>query len=355
LLEPYITIEYMNTDAKDQAVRMIHSLGFQWPVQGPFIFCVHHLDLYPAGNGNGGPDVSLEGRALGNDFSPRDGWRMYHGQKVPGFPSHPHRGFETITITLRGLIDHFDSAGGTGRYGFGDVQWMTAGSGLQHSEMFPLTQPEKPNTLELFQIWLNLPRNKKMVKPYYTMHWKEQIPVKKFHDENGKVTEVRIIAGELSGTPALPAAPDSWAADPSNGVRILLIRQDGGAHWSLPEAKNGSGRILYFYKGSSSRIAGVRIEEKEAAELASSAELTLENGNREGFFLLLEGMPINEPVFQYGPFVMNNEAEVQKAFDDYRKNAFGGWPWPSPEYIHPVNTKRFARYSDGSEEFPEKD
>ncbi len=151
-------------------------LGFQWATADPFLFCVHHLDLYPAGNAQFGPQGSLAGRSIGNDFEPRDGWRMYHGSTVPGFPEHPHRGFETITFARKGYIDHSDSLGASARFGRGDVQWMTAGSGVVHCEMFPLLSPDGPNTVELFQIWMNLPADDKMVDPYFTMLWSEQIP-----------------------------------------------------------------------------------------------------------------------------------------------------------------------------------
>ncbi|MCA1757901.1 MAG: pirin family protein [Bacteroidales bacterium] len=116
----------------------IRPMGFNWPTRDPFLFCVHHLDLYPRGNGEMGPAASLAGRNLGQDFTTKDGWRMYHGERIPGFPAHPHRGFETVTVVLDGFVDHSDSHGSAGRYGNGDVQWMTAGSGLQHAEMFPL-------------------------------------------------------------------------------------------------------------------------------------------------------------------------------------------------------------------------
>ena len=97
------------------------------------------------------------------DFAGADGWRMYHGSIVPGFPQHPHRGFETVTFVRQGFIDHSDSLGATARFGRGDVQWLTAGEGIVHCEMFPLLDREGPNPCELFQIWLNLPAADKMV------------------------------------------------------------------------------------------------------------------------------------------------------------------------------------------------
>ena len=113
----------------------IENLGFPWATRDPFLFCVHHLDFYPKGNGRGGPAASLRGRQIGNDFIIKDGWRMYHGAKIPGF-AHPHRGFETVTVVQRGMVDHADSMGAAGRYGGGDVQWMTAGSGFSTRKCF---------------------------------------------------------------------------------------------------------------------------------------------------------------------------------------------------------------------------
>src|SRR5262249_40395259 len=127
-------------------------LGFPWVTADPFLFCVHHDDAYPAGNEKMGPAMSLAGRNLGQDFAGKDGFRMYHGTVVPGFPGHPHRGFETVTFVRRGYIDHSDSLGAAARFGPGDAQWLTAGGGIVHSEMFPLLEREKPNPLELFQI-----------------------------------------------------------------------------------------------------------------------------------------------------------------------------------------------------------
>src|SRR3954470_3496991 len=112
-------------------IKQIRPLGFPWETADPFLFCVYHNDAYPAGNELMGPAASLAGRDVGQDFAGKDGWRMYHGDTVPGFPRHPHRGFETVTIVRRGLIDHSDSLGATARFGHGDVQWLTAGRGLE--------------------------------------------------------------------------------------------------------------------------------------------------------------------------------------------------------------------------------
>ncbi|MGB0850943.1 MAG: pirin family protein, partial [Bacteroidia bacterium] len=182
------------------AIIKTRPLGFQWETQDPFLFCVHHEDAYPKGNADQGPSKDkLVGRNIGNDFHIRDGWRMYHGKKVPGFPGHPHRGFETVTVVRKGIVDHSDSMGAAGRYGNGDVQWMTSGKGVQHSEMFPLVNQKETNPMELFQIWLNLPKKDKMVEPHFKMLWREDIPKIKHKDINEKTTHIEVIAGNISG------------------------------------------------------------------------------------------------------------------------------------------------------------
>ena len=150
------------------AIIHISPLGFPWQTKDPFLFCAFHEDTYPPGNTDLGPDPTLlTGRNLGQDFQSKDGFRMYHGTVVPGFPAHPHRGFETVTIAQKGLVDHSDSLGAAGRFGNGDVQWMTAGKGVQHCEMFPLLNTSKNNPLLMFQIWINLPKAKKMCAPHF--------------------------------------------------------------------------------------------------------------------------------------------------------------------------------------------
>src|SRR5262249_55423516 len=176
----------------DRIVMETAPLGFPWVTIDPFLFCVHHDDAYPAGNEQMGPAASLAGRNLGMDFEGKDGWRMYHGEVVPGFPQHPHRGFETVTISRSGYIDHSDSLGAAARFGPADGQWLTAGGGIVHSEMFPLLDRAKPNPVELFQIWLNLPSEDKMVAPHFGMLWSKDIPRIAFVDDAGRSTEVTV-------------------------------------------------------------------------------------------------------------------------------------------------------------------
>lgn len=329
----------------------IRPLDFQWHTTDPFLFCAFHRDNFPKGNGEFGPDASLAGRNIGQDFELRDGWRMYHGDRIPGFPGHPHRGFETITIVPHGLVDHADSLGAAGRYGDGDVQWMTAGKGLQHSEMFPLLDKDDDNPLLLFQIWLNLPAASKMVEPNFTMFWKEDIPVIQSADDQGKHTSVEVVAGKYEGTTAPSPPPDSWAADPESHVAVWLVELEEGATWTLPAHAIGLSRMLYFYAGESIDAAGQVIQVSHGLQLNSVEALEIKAIGKSASLLLLQGKPIAEPVAHYGPFVMNTREELQQAFTDYQRDQFGGWPWERNDQVH-GERGRFARYADGREEEP---
>ncbi|MGI9133636.1 MAG: pirin family protein, partial [Rhodoferax sp.] len=290
---------------------------------------------------------------LGQDFSGKDGWSMYHGARVPGFPAHPHRGFETVTIVRRGLVDHCDSLGAAARYGNGDVQWLTAGSGIQHSEMFPLLQQDHDNPAELFQIWLNLPARSKMAAPHFGMFWSENIPRHRAQDAQGRSTEVVCVAGSVGSARALAAPPHSWASAADSDVAIWTLRMQAGARWTLPAASLAqTRRQLYFFSGQDLQAAGQALPPGTAIELRSDATVELVNGGSPAEMLLLQGRPIGEAVAQYGPFVMNSQAEIHQAFADYRQTGFGGWPWPRNDPVHPHKQGRFARHVDGSVEHP---
>jgi quercetin 2,3-dioxygenase len=334
-------------------VLAVKPLGFPWETADPFLFCAYHDDAYPRGNGAMGPAVSLAGRDIGQDFSRKDGWSMYHGDSVPGFPAHPHRGFETVTIVRKGLIDHSDSLGATARFGGGDVQWVTAGRGLVHSEMFPLLKTDEDNPLELFQIWLNLPKRSKMAEPHFTMLWNEQIPRRVLQDAEGRHTEVAVVAGRFGDLAPLPPPPDSWAAQAEGEVAIWTLRMEPGAAFQLPPATlAGTERTLYFFKGESANVGGRAVEGPVAIRLDAGVEVPIVAGDGVCEFLLLQGRPIGEPVAQYGPFVMNTQQEIMQAMQDYRRTQFGGWKFQDAAPVHGSAPERFARYPDGREEKP---
>ena len=326
---------------------VVKPLGFPWVTADPFLFCVHHNDHYPRGDARLAPVASLAGREIGADFSGKDGWSMYHGDVVPGFPAHPHRGFETVTIARRGYIDHSDSLGATARFGKGDVQWLTAGKGIVHCEMFPLLERDQDNPVELFQIWLNLPRKSKMATPHFTMLWGDTIPRRTITDAAGCTSELVLVAGDPAAPPPPPA---SWAADPTSGVAIWTVAMSPGATLTLPAGPAGARRSLYFFAGSGVTVDGTAGPPKRGMFWDGAPAVTITNGDAPAELLMLQGRPIGEPVVQYGPFVMNSREEIQQAFTDYQRTQFGGWPWPAPDPVHAVDAGRFATRPDGVSE-----
>jgi quercetin 2,3-dioxygenase len=322
-------------------------LGRQWGTSDPFLFCVHHLDRYPAANEHMGPAASLEARDIGMDFSGTEGWSMYHGSIVPGFPQHPHRGFETVTYVRQGLIDHSDSLGAAARFGRGDVQWLTAGSGIVHCEMFPLLDRTGPNTTELFQIWLNLPSEDKMVDPYFTMLWNAEIPRLALADDEGRLGELTVIAGVIDGAQPLPAPPDSYASRAGSDLAIWHLVLEPMAQWVAPPAASAeTTRSLYVFEGSMS-VADHPVTESTGIVVRSDEPIRITAGPAGAEVLLLQGRPMGEPVAQYGPFVMNDRAGIEQALNDYQTTGFGGWPWPTDDPVQPRDAGRFARHADG--------
>ncbi|MBS4539008.1 pirin family protein [Clostridium sp. D2Q-11] len=314
---------------------------------------MHHLDFFPKGNGDMEvPKDHIKDRNPNGDFDFDNDFRMYYGKTVPGFPVHPHRGFETVTIVLQGFVDHSDSAGLSGRYGAGDVQWMTAGKGMQHAEMFPLVNDDKDNTLELFQVWLNLPSKSKFVDPHYKMLWNEDIPIVVEENEDGNKANINVITGSYNGTNSLDPNPDSWAFDRDNHVNIWTIHLEPGASFTLPKVSDTLNRTLYLYQGKNIKIDETTIDSQATLKLAGDQEINVVNGNKDSYLLLLEGEPINEPAINYGPFVMNTMDEINEAYKDYEETKFGGWPWDRVDPVNPSDSGRFAKYGENNIDIP---
>eukprot|EP00546_Thalassionema_frauenfeldii_P021140 CAMPEP_0178896178 /NCGR_PEP_ID=MMETSP0786-20121207/1013_1 /TAXON_ID=186022 /ORGANISM="Thalassionema frauenfeldii, Strain CCMP 1798" /LENGTH=349 /DNA_ID=CAMNT_0020566521 /DNA_START=41 /DNA_END=1090 /DNA_ORIENTATION=- len=324
-----------------------------YPTSDPYLFCVYHKDQYPQGNGK--MEAPFPGN--GHDFNPSNPYRMYHGDLIPGFPQHPHRGFETITATIDGVIDHADSAGNCGRYGMGDLQWMTAGEGIVHSEMFPLLKTDEENPLRFFQIWLNLPAKSKMVKPSFVMFWANDVP--EFRSEDDKATATVWVGSNYWGIKKNNSPPpDSWASDETNDVALVHIKIHPGGKIILPKAHESSvNRSLFYIEGSSGMLVdGQAINDKVFLSLDPTKDVTLQLPDEHktaGEFLWLQGKPIDEPVASYGPFVMNTQQEIRQAFSDYRETEFGGWPWPRDDMVFPMEKGRFALH-EGKETEPIK-
>jgi redox-sensitive bicupin YhaK (pirin superfamily) len=252
---------------------------------------------------------------------------------------------------MEGLIDHTDSLGNGGRYGQGDLQWMTAGKGVVHGEMFPLVKTDANNSNRFFQLWLNLPSQDKMVDPDFKMHWAPEIP--KVQSDDGK-TEITVWAGNYGKKQALPPPPNSWAAKLSSEVAIWRIRIQPGGTIALPPAAGGTSisRCLYFYEGDRIRVADKTFKQPTQITVRADAEVSLAaEGSQEVEVLMLQGKPIGEPVAQGGPFVMNTAKEIRQAYADYQTTRFGGWPWPEDAMVFPREKGRFAKLR-GVETFP---
>jgi redox-sensitive bicupin YhaK (pirin superfamily) len=228
-----------------------------------------------------------------------------------GVEEHPHRGFETVTIAYRGSVDHQDSSGNSGTISPGDVQWMTAASGVVHKEMHEKNFTATGGDFEMVQLWVNLPAAYKMSKPRYQGILSAQIPLV----ELGKGASARIIAGELNGIkgPAKTFTP----------INLFDVRleADGIGELHLPPGQNSAIVLLrgdVLVNGSS-----VLKGEAQIAPLSPAGRAVLLEAKAESLLLVLSGEPLNEPVAAYGPFVMNTEAELRQAVEDYQAGRMG--------------------------------
>ena len=225
---------------------------------------------------------------------------------IAGFPSHPHRGFETVTYLLEGRMRHKDNAGNEGVIEAGGIQWMTAGRGIIHSEM-----PEQEDgRLEGFQLWVNLPASHKMTEPAYQEHNASNIPV-----ESRPGTKIRVIAGETSLGTAGPIL------QPLTEPLYLDVSLDANTAFSEKIAKHHNA-FVYVIEGSvtleSDQGGTVSVVRDQLAILTQGATIELESTEQAARFLLIGGKPLGEPIVRSGPFVMNTREELQQAYSDYQ-------------------------------------
>ncbi|MDR3205828.1 MAG: pirin family protein [Candidatus Methanoplasma sp.] len=326
----------------------VQHLKLHWDTEDPFTFASHHCDEYPAGNAQQAPPLAqISGRNLGRDYQKLFGFRMYHGKVVPGFPMHAHWGYETVTVPETGFIDHFDSLGNQGRFGFGDVQWVSAGSMYEHNEMYPLAFGDRPNPNDVTQIMIDLPMKMKGSPPQVKTVWSGDA-----HAVKSEGCSVKIIAGSFGGRYAAPPNSVSWASDPENNVRILRIEMRAGAKLTVPAAPPTVNRNLYFISGGGAEICGQTFESSTRLKIAADADLTMANGAEDSVFWLLEGSPINEKHVAFGPIILGGDKDVRDALNHIRENEFSQWPWDVVDKTQPKGTERFIRYSDGTEDRP---
>jgi len=226
---------------------------------------------------------------------------------LAGFPSHPHRGFETVTYMLDGHMQHKDNFGNTGDLGPGSVQWMTAARGIIHSEM----PQQSEGRMRGFQLWLNLPSREKMKPASYRDIPAEQIPTVPLAG-GGKV---RVIAGSLELDGQAARGPVNGAGDKTTNPLYVDVHLPPQATFTAPVAA-GHNAFLYAYEGSAA-IGGKTVPHRAAGLLSDGDSVAITAGKDGARFLLLAAKPLREPVVQYGPFVMNTRDEIERAIQDY--------------------------------------
>ena len=228
-----------------------------------------------------------------------------------GVGEHPHRGFETVTIVYQGIVAHRDSAGNSGVIGPGDVQWMTAASGIVHEELHEKEWAKRGGTLQAIQLWVNLPKSSKMSAPGYQTIVNDQIPVVQL---DGGAGSLRVIAGSVGGTkgPARTFTP----------IELYDLRLRAGHSMPL-QVPNGYNVGLLVLSGQASVERSHKLTEAELAVFASTGEPITIIAEEDATILVMAGEPIDEPVARYGPFVMNTKAELVQAVNDYQAGKMG--------------------------------
>ncbi|WP_430472836.1 pirin family protein [Thalassospira lucentensis] len=224
---------------------------------------------------------------------------------IAGFPEHPHRGFETVTYMVEGAMGHKDSIGSEGVLRSGGVQWMTAGSGIIHSE----TPKQENGLLQGFQLWINLPAKDKMIDPRYQNIEAPDVPEIAVSDG----VDLRLVAGEMFGK-----------TGPINGIStdpvFVDVKLDAGAEISIPIPEGHAG-VVYVFIGDAV-IAGKDVPTHHLAVLRNGNSVTLKGGEDGGRMLVIAARPLHEQVVRYGPFVMSSKQELMQAFDDFQNGRF---------------------------------
>lgn len=229
--------------------------------------------------------------------------------KKLGVGQHPHRGFETVTIVYAGEVEHGDSVGNRGTIGPGEVQWMTAASGIVHEEFHGREFAKKGGAFEMVQLWVNLPAKDKMAAPRYQAITNADIPTVSL--ESGGTA--RLIAGSLQG--------QNGGADTFTPINVWDLRLPAGSTHTLPVPEGHGGGLLVL-RGEIN-IGGVRVGAERFAVFERQGEGLSVEATSDAVVLLLSGVPIDEPIVAYGPFVMNTEREIKQAFDDFRSGRMG--------------------------------
>lgn len=239
--------------------------------------------------------------------------RFDPAEQPRGVGSHPHRGFETVTIVYDGEVSHKDSTGGGGTIGPGDVQWMTAARGIIHEEFHSPGFTRTGGAFRMVQLWVNLPAKDKMTPPRYQAIGNADIPTVELA---GGKARARIIAGELDGAhgPATTFTP----------INMWDVRADAGAELELP-LPDGHNALIVVLSGHVT-IEGRAVGEAEVARLSGDGQGVTLQSHGDSMLLVLTGEPIDEPVFGYGPFVMTSEAEIRQAIGDFNSGRFARAP-----------------------------
>ena len=284
----------MKTVLSISHVNHTHWVGDGFPVRTVFSHLSHGSQISP---------FLLLDYAGPAEFSPSD--------KPRGVEVHPHKGFETVTIVYSGEVEHRDSSGGGGVIGPGDVQWMTAASGIVHEEMHSGEFTKRGGTLEMVQLWVNLTAKDKQAQPHYQSISKSQIPSLTLPDDAGAVRVIAGAFGESVG-PAHTYTP----------MNVWDVRLYATHRVTLP-ISHGHNGLLFVLNGKIELSSGEILGEAGLAVLSQEGDSITFLATSDAKLLLLSGEPINEPVVAHGPFVMNSESEIRQAFEEYRTGRMG--------------------------------